>query len=206
VSLSLWLLPLVGGAIGWVTNLIAIRMLFHPKRPIRIPLLGVTLQGVLPSRHAELAASVGKVAAEELLPVHELVGRVDLQGVRTELLQAVAAHVEQRLRAGLGRYMPGQWRDTVVAYVRDAVARETEALLDPLLDRLRHRVAGEIDVAALVTGKLLELDLDGLENLAVRVAGRELRAIVLFGAILGFLIGLGQMAVMLFFLPASQAG
>lgn len=206
MSLSLWLLPLVGGAIGWVTNLIAIRMLFHPKRPIRIPLLGVTLQGVLPSRHAELAASVGKVAAEELLPVHELVGRVDLQGVRTELLQAVAAHVEQRLRAGLGRYMPGQWRDTVVAYVRDAVARETEALLDPLLDRLRHRVAGEIDVAALVTGKLLELDLDGLENLAVRVAGRELRAIVLFGAILGFLIGLGQMAVMLFFLPASQAG
>lgn len=206
VSLSLWLVPVVGGVIGWVTNLIAIRMLFHPKRPIRIPLLGVTLQGVLPSRHAELAASIGKVAAEELLPVDELVERVDLQGMRTELVQAVAAHVEQRLRAGLGRFMPGQWRDTVVAYVRDAVARETEVLLDPLLDRLRRRVAEQIDVAALVTDKLLALDLDGLEDLAVRVAGRELRAIVLFGAVLGFLIGLVQMAVMMLFLPGNPAG
>ncbi|HEY8417245.1 MAG TPA: DUF445 family protein, partial [Limnochordales bacterium] len=94
----------------------------------------------------------------------------------------------------------------VVAYVRDAVARETEVLLDPLLDRLRRRVAEQIDVAALVTDKLLALDLDGLEDLAVRVAGRELRAIVLFGAVLGFLIGLVQMAVMMLFLPGNPAG
>ncbi len=68
VDPSLWLLPLVGAFIGWVTNIIAIRMLFYPKHPVRIPFTSLTLQGVLPSRHADLAASVGRAVSEELCP------------------------------------------------------------------------------------------------------------------------------------------
>lgn len=196
MTLAFWLMPVVGGAIGWVTNLIAVRMLFRPRRPWRIPLLGVTVQGVLPSRHAELAASVGRIAAEELLPVEELVERVDVAGLRVELRQAVTAHVEQRLEAGPSSFLPAQWRARLVAYVRDVVARETDVLLDSVLDRMKSRVKGQIDVEALVTQKIRELDLDTLEELAVRIASREVKAIVFLGAVLGFLIGLVQMAVM----------
>ena len=34
-------MPLVGGAIGWVTNFLAIRMLFRPRLPRRV--LGLTV-------------------------------------------------------------------------------------------------------------------------------------------------------------------
>ncbi|HLT58210.1 MAG TPA: DUF445 family protein [Limnochordales bacterium] len=206
MSLGLWMLPLVGGAIGWMTNLIAVRMLFRPKRPIRIPLLGMTLQGVLPSRHAELAASVGRIAAEELLPVAELVERVDVAGLKEELQRAVAAHVEERLHTGMARLVPAQWRAVIVGYVRDLVAREADGLLDTVMERLRAQVEGRIDVAALVTEKILQLDLDSLEDLAVRIAGREVRAIVFLGALLGFFVGLVQMGIMLWLLPGPLAG
>ncbi len=52
---ALWLLPFIGAFIGWATNVIAIRMLFRPHRPVRVPMTPLILQGVLPRRHADLS-------------------------------------------------------------------------------------------------------------------------------------------------------
>ncbi len=40
----LLLLPFAGLFIGWLTNYLAIKMLFHPKKPVNLGLF--TLQGV----------------------------------------------------------------------------------------------------------------------------------------------------------------
>lgn len=51
----------ISGLVGFATNWVAIRMLFHP----RVKFLGV--QGVVPSRRRELAQSVGKALEEHLI-------------------------------------------------------------------------------------------------------------------------------------------
>ncbi|MFO7311096.1 MAG: DUF445 family protein [Bacillota bacterium] len=206
MSLSFWLMPVVGGVIGWLTNLIAVRMLFRPKRPVRIPLLGVTIHGLLPSRHADIAASVGQALAEEILSIGEILKRVDMAGLRGELVQAVSRHVEERLEGGLGRYLPAQWRTALVLYLRDLINREADALIDAVIHRVHSRIEERVDIGALVAEKILALNLDELEELAVRLAGRELRAIVFLGGLLGFLIGLGQMGVTFLLLRAESAG
>ena len=73
------MLPTVGALIGYGTNYLAVRMIFRPVRPVRI--LGFTLQGLVPRRQAELAASVGRVVGEHLLSHDDLtaaLARVDL--------------------------------------------------------------------------------------------------------------------------------
>jgi len=206
MSLSFWLMPIVGGVIGWVTNLIAIRMLFRPRRPIRIPLLGVTVHGLLPSRQEQLAQSIGRAVAEEIISLAEVLDRVDIPGLREELVAAVSRHVEERLQGSMARLLPSQWRAALVGYVQDVVARETGLLMDSLIERVRGRVEETIDLEALVAEKILALNLDELEALVIRLAGRELRAIVVLGAVLGFLIGLGQMGLTLLLLRASNPG
>ncbi len=206
MSLSFWLMPIVGGDIGWVTNLIAIRMLFRPRRPIRIPLLGVTVHGLLPSRQEQLAQSIGRAVAEEIISLAEVLDRVDIPGLREELVAAVSRHVEERLQGSMARLLPSQWRAALVGYVQDVVARETGLLMDSLIERVRGRVEETIDLEALVAEKILALNLDELEALVIRLAGRELRAIVVLGAVLGFLIGLGQMGLTLLLLRASNPG
>lgn len=204
--MSFWLMPIVGGVIGWVTNLIAIRMLFRPRRPIRIPLLGVTVHGLLPSRQEQLAQSIGRAVAEEIISLAEVLDRVDIPGLREELVAAVSRHVEERLQGSMARLLPSQWRAALVGYVQDVVARETGLLMDSLIERVRGRVEERIDLEALVAEKILALNLDELEALVIRLAGRELRAIVVLGAVLGFLIGLGQMGLTLLLLRASNGG
>lgn len=190
---SLWLLPPVGAFIGWVTNIIAIRMLFYPKQPVRIPFTSLTLQGVLPRRHADLAASVGRAVSEELVSVAELMSRLDIGAIKGQLAAAVSSHVERKLDAGVSRLLPRNWRDSLVAYLRDVIDRETDEVLDDVLAQFGSWASQQIDVEALVTEKVAQLDLDELEALIVRLAGKELKAVIVMGAVFGFLIGLIQM-------------
>jgi uncharacterized membrane protein YheB (UPF0754 family) len=64
-----WVLPpLLGAVIGYVTNAIAIRMLFRPLAEIRV--LGVRLPltpGIIPKQRAQLAESIGQMVSRELL-------------------------------------------------------------------------------------------------------------------------------------------
>lgn len=190
---ALWLLPVVGAFIGWVTNVIAVRMLFRPKRPVRVPLTSLTLQGVLPRRHADLAASIGRTVSEELLPVAELVKRLDVAAIKEEMVAAVSEHVDRRLDTSVPKWLPPGVRTSVSSYLRGVVAKEADDLLNTLMADFEGRISRKIDVEALVTEKLLQLNLDQLESLAVRIAGRELHAVILLGGVLGFFIGLLQM-------------
>lgn len=64
-----WTLPvLLGAIIGYLTNSVAIRMLFRPVRPIRIAGLRLPFTpGVIPHRRGELAESIGRMVSRDLL-------------------------------------------------------------------------------------------------------------------------------------------
>ena len=55
---------------GWLTNWLAIRMLFRPREPLR--LLGWSLQGVIPRRHAQLAERIAETVEKSLLTQKDL--------------------------------------------------------------------------------------------------------------------------------------
>ena len=60
--------PLVGGAIGYITNDLAIRMLFRPRRAIYIGKFHVPFTpGLIPSQQGRIAVSIGDVISDQLL-------------------------------------------------------------------------------------------------------------------------------------------
>ena len=70
------LLPLIAAVIGWGTNYLAVRMLFHPREEMRI--LGLRIQGVFPKRQQALAEKLGQLVARELFSMEDV--RRHLQG------------------------------------------------------------------------------------------------------------------------------
>lgn len=199
MNAALWLLPPLGAFIGFVTNVIAIRMLFYPREPVNIPFTPWTVQGVLPRRHAELAAGIGRTVARDLLSVPELLERLDVTEVKEELAASVGDYVERRLEGGLSKFLPSGWRESVVSYLKSLVAREADALLDDIVDEFSRRAGDRLDVEGLVTEKVMQLPPDELEALIVRLAGRELRTVVALGGVFGFVVGVLQAAVVAVF-------
>ena len=64
------LLPVIAAIIGWGTNYLAVRMLFHPRQEKRI--LGLSFQGVFPKRQKVLAEKLGKLVARELFSMKDV--------------------------------------------------------------------------------------------------------------------------------------
>jgi uncharacterized membrane protein YheB (UPF0754 family) len=86
--------PLLGALIGYVTNYIAIRMLFRPLRPwhlcgVRLPLT----PGIIPAKREELAARIGEMVGSHLVTSDEVAGALERPGFQQEMRQAVCARL-----------------------------------------------------------------------------------------------------------------
>ncbi len=58
-------IPLISAFIHWLTIWMALKLLFHPRRPRKV--LGFTLQGVFPKKQKQIAESLGRIVGQELL-------------------------------------------------------------------------------------------------------------------------------------------
>ena len=76
--------------------------------------------------------------------------------------------------------------------LRDSMLKQLDKHQPELIAALVDMAKDKIDIAQLVEEKLASFDLDQLEALVVRVAKNEFRAIEVWGAVLGLLIGLAQ--------------
>lgn len=193
MSLTWVILPIIGGLIGWVTNFVAIRMLFRPKRPVRV--LGIPVQGVLPQRQSELAAVIAQTVENDLLPLGELLESLDLRAYSERIVEDVVAHVDERIQAQIPDIFPPAMKRLVVAFARGMIEREAPRLIDGLIDRLTKRLESDIHVGDFVRAKVEAFDVSELEAIAIKVARTELRMIEVLGAVLGGLIGLVQAAI-----------
>jgi uncharacterized membrane protein YheB (UPF0754 family) len=184
---------LLGAFIGWITNVMTIRLLFRPRRPLRLG--PVTFQGVIPRRRDDIARALAATVVRHLLSADEIWRALDT----AENREALTAAVRRATRARLERLPPFPFRAQVVERIEDAVVRETVATVEnwarnPEAPRdLWQRVPLE----ALIVAKVQALDLADFERVVIGVSHRELRQIELLGGILGFVVGL--------FLPLVQA-
>ena len=109
--------PLVGAAIGYVTNYIAIRMLFRPLAErtflgIRVPFT----PGIIPRRRAELAESIGSMVSTQLLTEDAVRRHTGSPRFRTAIHDSIARFTTETLNAVPSEHS----RDTVFTLVHGA--------------------------------------------------------------------------------------
>jgi uncharacterized membrane protein YheB (UPF0754 family) len=139
--------PLAGAIIGFVTNVVAIRMLFRPLREIRV--LGIRLPftpGILPRQRHRLAQSIGAMVERELITPEIVRERLSRNDVREKIKEALSLFTEKiydktpgELLAG-GEFLPPEkissaveklypsFAPVVVDFLRrDEIRRELES-------------------------------------------------------------------------------
>ncbi|MFY9189619.1 MAG: DUF445 family protein [bacterium] len=183
----------MGALIGWGTNMVAIWLLFHPYRPIR---LGPwQLQGLLPRRQADIARNVGQAIEKELLTATDLAEQMENPEVCQQLLMMVSKLTEQEVVQRLPKYLPLPLRNYLVNYLTGWTNARSRELVDKLIRSITTNLS-QLDIGSLIQCRLNSLPLQELEALSWELAGRELRYIEYAGGVLGGVIGLLQAAVL----------
>lgn len=183
----------IGALIGWGTNMVAIWLLFHPYRPVR---LGPwQLQGLLPRRQADIARNVGQAIEKELLTATDLAEQLENPEVCQQLLMMVSKLTEQEVVQRLPKYLPLPLRNYLVNYLTGWTNARSRELVDKLIRSITTNLS-QLDIGSLIQCRLNSLPLQELEALSWELAGRELRYIEYAGGVLGGVIGLLQAAVL----------
>jgi uncharacterized membrane protein YheB (UPF0754 family) len=98
-TLLIWLVPpLIGAIIGYITNALAIKMLFRPLNEVR--LWGLRLPftpGILPRRRHELADNIGRMVERELLTPEIVRERLSRPDVRVSIKSSIAGYTQNLL-------------------------------------------------------------------------------------------------------------
>ncbi len=196
MSLMIWLFPIVGAAIGWFTNFLAVRMIFRPREPHSI--LGVRFHGLLPRRRHEFAESIAETVERELIS-HEDVRRVLSQPeTHAHILEAINARLDQAIKNRLSDLPPMVSmfvNDDLIAKIRSGLTKELDDLIPEVMDGVLDKVEHQLDFKKMVYDRIDAFPMEQLEGIVLRIARKELRSIEILGGVLGFLIGLAQVGL-----------
>jgi uncharacterized membrane protein YheB (UPF0754 family) len=194
----LYLIPFISAFIGWFTNWIAIKMLFHPKDPKRI--LGITFHGIFPKRQQQFATKLGAVVANELLHFDEIVDRIKDPSHLQELAPFIEKHIDQFLMVKLKEKLPVISMfvgEGTIQKIKEGLLEEIEVMLPELINQFTGKLSTSIDVESIVTEKVANFSSDKLEEILISIMQKEFRFVEIIGGVLGFLIGLVQVLITL---------
>jgi len=185
--------PLVGALVGWFTNWLAILMLFRPREPVRI--LGWTLQGVIPSRHSQLAERIADTVENNLLTQDDLEKAMSGVNWHDEVDLLIKKILHDRGPGGIIEKIPGisqAWKNVVLPSLQEVLSREMIRFIDGYGTRFAGRLRESVDIREIVREKVLEFETEAMESLIMSVARREFGHIQVVGAVTGAIIGVVQ--------------
>ncbi|MEW8996114.1 DUF445 domain-containing protein [Clostridium sp.] len=186
-----FLLAIVGGVIGWVTNILAIKLMFRPINPIKIPLINFEIVGLIPKRKNEIAQNIGEVVAKELLSIDDIINNAITEDDKIIFSQLVKNKIRKLVSEKMD-FIPAPFRMMVQAPVDNIIEEEVDGALKEIEGEVIDHIKNRVDIEKLVAEKINELDLQELERIIISVAKKELKHIEVLGFILGAAIGIVQ--------------
>lgn len=199
--MNYWLLliPVISAFIGWVTNLLAIKMLFHPRQPKKI--LGITLHGIFPKRQKVFAERLGKLVSAELLSYDDIEEKIANPKNLKKIMPMIEGHIENFLRVKLSDEMPFLSLfvgDKTIKSLKIIFMQELEALFPQIMRSYASQLQTELDLEKIVSEKVAAFSATKLESILFQIMGKEFRFVEILGGIIGFLIGLVQVLITIF--------
>lgn len=186
------IMTIVGALIGWFTNYLAVKMLFRPIRPWRIPLTKIELQGLIPKRREEIAVTIGATVEEQLISINDLVSRLIEGENRAELIRTIRFKILAAIDERIPSFVPGAIKQAILTRIRDILTQEIQSFVDHSMGEMIEDAVQKIDISNLVEERIKALELEEVERLTLEVASRELKYIEYLGGVLGGVIGLVQ--------------
>ncbi len=197
MTVKVVLIPLISALIGYITNVVAVKMLFWPRQPVN--LVFFQLYGVLPKRRAEIASSLGQLVEEQLLSIDDLFDRINTPDVREKIINHLVVLLRDRLNAMLPRIIPARVVQVISETLEKILRQEAENMVHQIIEYGRDYLTRDIQISKIVEDKVNAFDLKQLEDMIYGVSSPELRFIEILGGIMGLLIGFVQVAIMLIF-------
>lgn len=195
---STLIMPLFGAFVGYFTDWLALQMIFRPVYPRRY--LGVfPWHGLFHKRRDEVALDYGRLVAAEILTPANIIHAMMTGPQSDRLFSLIEYEVQRVMDMQMGPAKPiveFAFGGSLNAMKHDLVRTVRERLPEST-DQIEHYTMEAIDVTGLIIEKMKLMTNEEYENLLRPAFKQDEWKIVMVGAVLGFLVGELQVAVLL---------
>lgn len=192
----IYTLPIIAAITGWITNYLAIKMLFHPKKKIK--LLFFSIQGIFPKRQDVLAERLGKIVSSELFSFKDIKDRFTSTSTAIEINKVLDEKLEDFLDVKLKTALPMLamfLNKETRAKIKDTLHMEFQNILPDILNKYSEKLERDIDIEHIVAQKVTAFSSDKLEQILFSIMKKEFKFIEILGGVLGFMIGIIQLLI-----------
>ncbi|HMA59739.1 MAG TPA: DUF445 family protein, partial [Halanaerobiales bacterium] len=165
---------------------------------INIPIFNIKIQGLLPSRRDELAESIAVSIEDNLLSIDNILEEFDHDLIKEELNLIIEDTINKKINENFKYVMPKMLKDISREIIVDIIKEEVHNNFEDWMETLGERIKEEIDIKEMIEEKIKSFSLITLEDLVLDIAERELKHIEYLGGVIGFIIGLGQLILIMF--------
>ena len=193
--IRLSLMIVIGGFIGWITNKVAIKLLFRPVNPVKI--LFFKFQGVFPKRKDAMAISLADTIENELLSKEVIFDKIlnqdNLDEIKINLKGTLKVKITEIIPSMVKMFMPN-----VDQMISDFIEKDGDKLFDEMINEFQRTGLEKLNIREIVKERIDELDFVEFEKIIFGLMSKELKHIEIIGLFLGALIGVLQFAVVYF--------
>ena len=187
-----WILPAAGFLVGYLTNWIAIKLVFAPREPTKIG--SITIQGLFHKRQNEVAEAFGRTVATRVLNADNIVNTV-MESDGAKRMNEIVAH---RIGELISKYEAHPMAKLVVPEA------SRPALRAEILERVQtewpkpggffHTFAGQsVDLQGELERRMKALDRESYEGVLRPAFQQDEWKLIAAGAVLGTIAGALQL-------------
>lgn len=196
ILIKLVLIVGIGAGIGWITNYVAIKMLFRPYKEINFGLFKI--QGLLPKRKHEIGESIAEIIQSELVSLKDIVSSMDKDKLEEKMSEAIDKILEEKLQREITKNFPmiamflsSDMLDKIKVIIKNSILENKDKIISMFSDYLEENV----DFKGIIVRNVDAFSLEKLEEITYSLAKKEFKHIEVVGAVLGAIIGFAQFII-----------
>ncbi|RME88447.1 MAG: DUF445 family protein [Candidatus Hydrogenedentota bacterium] len=200
--IGILLMPFTYGFVGWLTNVVALKMTFYPIRFVGIwePYLG--WQGIVPRKGKYLALKSVNMVTERLIKLDEFFSRVkpekleaEFQPVLDKELPDIAHKIIEEIHPDLKNHFTDKDLEEILKHAHE----KTSHTVRDIAKTLNENVSAVFNFKNFVLKQLTGPNIKRLVDIFQEVGHKEFKFIEKSGWIFGSLLGIGQAILWNFF-------
>eukprot|EP00927_Polykrikos_kofoidii_P050614 TRINITY_DN44505_c0_g1_i1.p1 TRINITY_DN44505_c0_g1~~TRINITY_DN44505_c0_g1_i1.p1 ORF type:complete len:515 (-),score=79.22 TRINITY_DN44505_c0_g1_i1:71-1594(-) len=195
-------IPVVAAIVGWGTNAVAISMTFYPLEFVgccpSVEMFGMPLcgwQGIIPSNVRRMAGQAVELATTKLFDASAAMDRLDVNQIVNDMRPALEKLAPKIIETVASENAPQIWaqlsRSVKNEIVEKCLENSTQAI-SGMMGGGNTDIEGGPELKDVLVN-LLAADKGLVNDIFLKVAGKEYAFIRQSGFYLGFIFGLGQM-------------
>ena len=202
---SHWLLylsmPITSGIVGFVTNVIAIKMMFYPLEflGVKPPFLG--WQGIIPRKAGKMASIACDTLVPALVTEKEIFDRLDPDRVAQEIEKPILNAVDHLMHEILSEYEPTLWEslpETARKIIIKRIQNDAPEAVAEIMTQIKDNITEVFDLKDMVVTTLVR-DKALINNIFQEAGKQEFIFIGRSGFYFGFGFGIFQMIGWMFY-------